>query len=360
MSMMVVDCGGGTVDVVVHQKVPNVDKLCFREIAIGDGALCGSTFVDESFKKLFEDKVPGFSAAPARSVNKIMEEWVGIKHSFTGNEPKGHTFPIDQLSKSLKQSYDLKYKGMHPNHPDDADIPQCSLSKEELADLFQYSVTSVKTLINKQLENTADCQMICLVGGFGQSEYLRRQIGLHCRERGLTLVEVKHPSAAVFTGASILAMDPTLIRYRRMRYSYGIAASRLALPGECVDGVSTWIDTSSGVCHVLDNFDMLVRKGTEISPDYIITRDYLLPRYDKDIIIPIYISSSDNPRSIRDPSCSLVRRFKIRDVNDEDFPCTSGIRVRLYFGRNLMTLEVQDMLTNAIRQFNISRQLGHE
>jgi hypothetical protein len=60
---MVVDCGGGTVDIVVHRKEGGDDdtkELRLREVAKGTGDCCGGTVVDAGFLELLKESMPVF------------------------------------------------------------------------------------------------------------------------------------------------------------------------------------------------------------------------------------------------------------------------------------------------------------
>lgn len=58
-TFMVVDAGGGTVDITVHEVVSRGGQLALAEVAAGTGALFGATYVDETFMAHFRDVVSG-------------------------------------------------------------------------------------------------------------------------------------------------------------------------------------------------------------------------------------------------------------------------------------------------------------
>ena len=51
---MVVDCGGGTVDITVHEMCTQGGKL--KELFKATGGPFGSTTVDEAFKVMYQRK----------------------------------------------------------------------------------------------------------------------------------------------------------------------------------------------------------------------------------------------------------------------------------------------------------------
>jgi molecular chaperone DnaK (HSP70) len=66
-NIMVVDCGGGTTDIVVHRRVAQEGgegesgRFRLREVAKGTGDCCGGTVVDAEFLKLLHETSPVFS-----------------------------------------------------------------------------------------------------------------------------------------------------------------------------------------------------------------------------------------------------------------------------------------------------------
>lgn len=54
--ILLVDAGGGTVDLVVQQKIGSTNEFKVRQVSETSGGLCGSTFVDEAFLKYIRKK----------------------------------------------------------------------------------------------------------------------------------------------------------------------------------------------------------------------------------------------------------------------------------------------------------------
>ena len=64
-NVMCVDCGGGTVDIVVHARSGDSggaeSGLSLREVAKGTGDIGGGTHLDAQFWKHLSDTIPVFS-----------------------------------------------------------------------------------------------------------------------------------------------------------------------------------------------------------------------------------------------------------------------------------------------------------
>jgi molecular chaperone DnaK (HSP70) len=97
-SFLVVDCGGGTVDLTIRKLLSEAE---LGEVTIRTGDLCGSTYIDQEFIKFLERKL-GNSA-----INNLKEHHYGqyqfliyefcrnVKLPFTGIEEEYKTFDLD-------------------------------------------------------------------------------------------------------------------------------------------------------------------------------------------------------------------------------------------------------------------------
>ncbi|CAN0175452.1 unnamed protein product, partial [Ectocarpus sp. 12 AP-2014] len=84
--MMIIDCGGGTVDITAH-KILSVDPLKLVEVAAPDGGVWGSTRVD----KAFEEWLKMFLGSWEKEIDEetflsIMVTWERKKVEFTGQD----------------------------------------------------------------------------------------------------------------------------------------------------------------------------------------------------------------------------------------------------------------------------------
>ncbi len=81
---MVVDCGGGTVDITVHEVV---EGRGIKEVAEGTGGAYGSTYVDRSFREYLETKltaeaIGSFHDEEPIDYLEMMADWERIKCDF--------------------------------------------------------------------------------------------------------------------------------------------------------------------------------------------------------------------------------------------------------------------------------------
>lgn len=91
-TVLVYDCGGGTVDATTYLVKKTDPELEFIELAVSQGGMCGSTYVDRAFWEWMEEK---FGEA-SRNIqfekkgpgSRLMKEFEAFKHRFA---PKGQS-----------------------------------------------------------------------------------------------------------------------------------------------------------------------------------------------------------------------------------------------------------------------------
>ena len=150
-----------TVDLISY-TVQSLDPILqLEEAAPGSGGACGSTFLDRIFAKMLNDKFKG--DLDWESDDGIFENAMDvfenhIKSAFDGS--KGDEIPV----RGLAPRPGIK-KGC------------LELSRNQLRDVFEPVISEIITLIRDQKEQTAKpVKLILLVGGFGESYYLRERI----------------------------------------------------------------------------------------------------------------------------------------------------------------------------------------
>ncbi|KAJ2981907.1 hypothetical protein NUW58_g6569 [Xylaria curta] len=136
-NFVVLDAGGGTVDIISY-KVQKLEPLTVSECVEGDGALCGSTFVDRAFEDLMEQRVGRMSwkLMDSSAVRKMMNsEWEhGIKKDFDGSQEK---YCID-LPKRNKRG-------------------QLNITADEVRHVFEPVLSQIYGLLQKQLDDIESC-----------------------------------------------------------------------------------------------------------------------------------------------------------------------------------------------------------
>src|SRR6266536_1590057 len=174
---MIVDCGGGTVDLTTRKLLQD-NKL--SEITERTGDFCGGSYVDREFLKFLSRKL-GQSAINLLRENNygqmqymIQQFCQKLKFHFTGNRKDFDTFEFDieEICPVLKQYCKDDIKEQMRENDWIIDI-----TFEDLKSMFDPVIGKIIRLIREQLNSSKDkCSAIFLVGGFSESKYLQKRV----------------------------------------------------------------------------------------------------------------------------------------------------------------------------------------
>ncbi|KAK3374126.1 hypothetical protein B0T24DRAFT_577000 [Lasiosphaeria ovina] len=228
-NLLVVDCGGGTVDITSYTVRKTLPTIEFDEICVGVGGKCGSTYIDRKFLQLMAvrfgksfEKVPPKRRGPG---SQFMASFERVKQSFgtSGrNAFEADRFdihPIDMLGTFNTKQYD----------EDEATV---FLTKQDMMDLFNPAVKEIVGLVSRQVRYASDIRgkkinLVVLVGGFGNSDYLKKALDKWCARNGkIKCIRPDFCQSAVVRGAAIRGLEGTTPTVLICRRHYGISYGR--------------------------------------------------------------------------------------------------------------------------------------
>ncbi|CAK7266298.1 hypothetical protein SEPCBS119000_001954 [Sporothrix epigloea] len=201
-TFMVVDCGGGTIDIISY-KVMQTSPFVIREAVKGDGKLCGAFLVDDKFELYMRNKsgLRFENCDPADFRKFVYDEWeTGIKRSFTNSDLQSEFYlhpPIKALSKMNR------FKGNNKH----------VLKRSSIVGFFDETYQGIHQLIDDQnnkiiAQEGRSPKKIILVGGLGSSRYLSQRLQT---EYG-NVMQPQRPWSAVARGAVIKLLKNTFKR----------------------------------------------------------------------------------------------------------------------------------------------------
>ncbi|KAK2753355.1 hypothetical protein FQN55_003484 [Onygenales sp. PD_40] len=219
-SVVICDAGGGTVDLITYKMKSVTYPYEVEETAIGGGSQCGSTFLNRKFEEVLMKKLNGkpiSKNAKAMAMNHFEKE---TKRNF-GTEDED------------EDEEDIEFQIPIPGVEDDPSVGICAgfleMTYAEMKEVFQPVMTEVLMLLNEQLKaaiKEGPISAVILVGGFGESTYLYRQI-----KEAVAPVPVLQPPngwtaivrGAVMKGKSQLSTNPSWqVKSRYCRGNYGL------------------------------------------------------------------------------------------------------------------------------------------
>ncbi|ORY17048.1 hypothetical protein BCR34DRAFT_597140 [Clohesyomyces aquaticus] len=209
-NVLVCDCGGGTVDIVTYKVSRGAgDKLKFEKLLPGEGAMCGSTKIDRNFhdwmNKTFGDHYRNLSPKIKNPSSLFFRSFEDAKCVFTG---PNHTTPSMEVSPIPMNAPDsINY---------DREYHTVILTTENMLGLFQPVVVEILRLIGTQVaaveKRGSNIEEIFLVGGFGESPYLKAELKKWCAERSIKYNNPWSCQEAIVKGAALrglLGIKPT-------------------------------------------------------------------------------------------------------------------------------------------------------
>ncbi|MEW5309675.1 MAG: hypothetical protein WDW38_001544 [Sanguina aurantia] len=233
---MVVDAGGGTVDVTVEEQG---GELLLAEMVSAEGAYAGSTYVDRNFEAFYRGEVGEvafdvWKKTDAPAYQMVMDAFEVVKCQFAGPLQGASSFssptfrvPVPPTLHSRLLADDKA--ALQVNHGSSNDI---ELTEDDMVTFFEPVIASILHLATSQINKIAGpangggsgsagsssssrsgvthatrggelhCNKMLLVGGFASSPYLQGRL----------------------QGSVIYGSRPELIHARRSRLSYGLRA----------------------------------------------------------------------------------------------------------------------------------------
>ncbi|KAG9254232.1 uncharacterized protein F5Z01DRAFT_122594 [Emericellopsis atlantica] len=216
-AVLIVDCGGGTVDLIAYE-VEDESPFTVAECTAGSGDSCGSTALNRNFSNILRTKIrkmklaDGSKTAGRVYAKCIMDFENRIKADFRNN---GQKWAVDV--------------GIEAEYPD-AGIEEgyMTFTNEEILQCFEPVVNRILELVRNQIiaiqaQNRA-LQNILVVGGFGASEYLFQQIKLHVPPQFQSkVVRPMDSVAAIVKGAVTSGISERIVTHRVARRHYLMA-----------------------------------------------------------------------------------------------------------------------------------------
>ncbi|KAL9548488.1 hypothetical protein PS6_006583 [Mucor atramentarius] len=335
---VVCDAGAGTVDLATFES-----KYYIDEITAGTGSLCGSSFLDDAFRKYIQKECydKDYNVSNYEREQMVLHFILNIKEKYTYKNQQDTIVdvPNEHGAKVVISANDMSTKIFDPI------VDQILLLIESQYDAMQKA--------EKKLD------MIILTGGLGQSTYLLNKIQDKFHSQELVVHAPLRYDQSVVRGAVELARDTSYITKRIVRKSYGIEVMT-----PLVDA-SALTDPSSSPKFAKYHFDVLFRANSFMKSNEYIEKKYYVT-YPNNTFITLLSTSDTHPRmdSALDARLDQVLKRNIEMPNlpylqpDDVVP----IIVRLYLGQTEVKLQVilDDKTTDRIPLASIIKTQGNQ
>ncbi|KAL3885507.1 hypothetical protein ACJMK2_025560 [Sinanodonta woodiana] len=340
---VVIDAGGGTVDITVHQVIGG-GRL--KEIHKASGGAWGGTTVDEGYRQFLISIVGNHVFQ--KFVKKHMDDYLHITREFELNKRK-----IDPLTESTESAtnqrkvvfrFPFALKDIFEEETGEdlqaaikqTFLEQITLSKDKLKvdariikrffdEATQSIVDHVKMFSKPALRDVSD---VLLVGGFSESKMLQHAIQKEFQSKNII---VPHEAGmVVLKGAVVFGHDTGAISERIAKYTYGVSTSMPFIEDEH-DEKYRRVDIDGNV-HCDNLFNKHVTIGQSIQCNERFLSEYHAPDSEStSFTLRLFATQKENIKYITDAECFKVGEMDV-DVDTNVLFEDRQFTVRLSFG----------------------------
>ncbi|XP_069128996.1 heat shock 70 kDa protein 12A-like [Argopecten irradians] len=342
---MVVDAGGGTVDITVHQVQ---DGGTLREVCAAGGGDWGGTMVDKDFVSLLR-KIFGHDIFDTFQREHI-DDSLDILRDLEQKKRTVFDKPDGSISILVPGSLLETRQGFKSPTAVEYDENivfkrnKLLISSKCARSLFESSIEGIVNQLKKMMDDprVADISSIIMVGGYSECSFLQERV---IKEFPTTRVIVPPEGAlAVLKGAVITGHTPSAITHRVCRYTYGIGLNSLFRKG-VHDEKRKYVD-ARGKVRCSGTFEKQVTIGDVIKVGHKGERLVFQVKNETStkIIIQIYVSLQPNPAYVNHDGCKKLGLLVV-DMPDTTKGLNRGVSSQMVFGGSEINVEASDIDT---------------
>ncbi|XP_072253694.1 heat shock 70 kDa protein 12A-like [Leuresthes tenuis] len=343
---IVVDCGGGTIDITVHEVQ---EGGALKELDKASGNDQGGQNVDRKFKEflkeIFCDGVwDEYEKNYPSEVQKLMFDFTRLKQV---DKDVQFSCPYN-LGKLAQKNKDIE-KFFEPVPGATWNDGSIKISRDKMRSFFAESLQGITENLKEILKKDFSIEYILLVGGYAGSHILRQHIAKQFGRRCKLLCPYRAQEAIV-NGAVKFGKNPELVASRKSAYAYGIKYS------DYFDKSQHKAEkkyTANGCDFCADIFLKLVSIGEDVGWNE--TREHFLYPVEPDqtsMKLTFYRTERKNAKYIDDWGIEEVGSF------DVDMPNTSGgrnrkVKLEVKFGSTEITATGTDSVSKSKKTIKI-------
>ncbi|XP_060594731.1 heat shock 70 kDa protein 12A-like [Ruditapes philippinarum] len=314
---LVLDAGGGTVDITVHEVMEDA-KL--KELHKASGGAWGGTKVDEAFRQFIIKLVGG--PVVKKFQEKHMEDYLEIFRDFEikkrdiGPSRSGKItirMPIS-LMELFEQYTDETLKEAIPQT---IFANQISITGDKMRvdvsvfkKFFQEPVDSVIEHVGNLLREPSvkGCVAIVMVGGFSESPMLQETV--KTQFPSVKVIVPDEAGLAVLKGAVIYGHCPQIIAERVSKFTYGVECTQSYVKDRHPEHRK--IKNEDDEFEVENVFNIYVKAGQKIRIDEEFKDEYRVARADQDgMSVIFHYTVKPDPMFIDETGCNKLGTMQV-------------------------------------------------
>ncbi|XP_053385546.1 heat shock 70 kDa protein 12B-like [Mercenaria mercenaria] len=352
---MIIDAGGGTIDITVHEVAPHGG---LKEVAAASGGGWGGTMVDRAYEE-FLGKLFGPDLY-TKFKDTFKEDYLDFLRAF--EVKKRHIKPNGEIRiempRNLVELFENDRKTTLKTFLDKSensdkvrlvggDKIQCS--SDTVAMLFQESVQKTVNHVKDLQQNISNLKAILMVGGYSENQLL--QGAIKSAFPNLNVVIPIEPQSAILRGALMYGHNPSVLTERVLKYTYG---TNILIPFDPrIHPLSKKIYTDAGErCGQI--FSKLVEKDQNIKTGQLVSNTfYPVNRSQRKLGFPVYVSEEKNP--VYTENCHCIGSLTIQIPNPN--PKTNlerAFTVSMCFGGTEIEMQAKDDMTGKKVEVNLN------
>lgn len=323
---IIVDVGGGTVDMTVHQIE---DGNYLRELAKGNGGQLGGEKVNDKFCDFLQEVIGKDLILRANVTHHadylyLIQQFEILKRTVS---PSMYGFQKFTLPLSIRNSY----KSVHGEDFDTATtIPEHFRGKVEferddlLVDsnivkgFFTEVCESICDKVDEMLRSVREehvCTII-MVGGFSESPMLQDAFRKRFQEPNFRIIIPSEPGLAVLKGAVLFGHNPRIVSTRVCKKTYGIRSYKHFEPA--IDPAEKRVEVGDLVL-CKDSFSKHATRGQKFKVDEMTAAEEYIPDSadSTSITLEIFTSERKHPMYTDEKDCRKNGEMKVELLEKE-------------------------------------------
>ncbi|XP_035461184.1 heat shock 70 kDa protein 12A isoform X3 [Scophthalmus maximus] len=336
---VVVDCGGGTVDLTVHQiRLPEGH---LKELYKASGGPYGSIGIDYEFEKLLcrifgQDFIDQFKI-------KRPAAWVDLMIAFESRKRAAAPERTNPLNINLPFSfidYYKKFRGHSVEHAlrkSNVDFVKWSsqgmlrMSPDAMNSLFKPTIDHIIQHLTELFEKPEVCNIkfLFLVGGFAESPLLQQAV--QNMLQGRSRIIIPHDvGLTILKGAVLFGLDPSVIKVRRSPLTYGVGVLNRFVEGK---HPPEKLLVKDGTRWCTDVFDTFIAADQSVALGENVKRSYTPAKPSQQVIvIHVYCSEKESVGFISEPGVRKCGTLRLDVSGTESAAPRREIQTLMQFG----------------------------
>ncbi|XP_005747498.1 heat shock 70 kDa protein 12A isoform X5 [Pundamilia nyererei] len=336
---VVVDCGGGTVDLTVHQiRLPEGH---LKELYKASGGPYGSIGIDYEFEKLLckifgQDFIDQFKI-------KRPAAWVDLMIAFESRKRAAAPDRTNPLNINLPFSfidYYKKFRGHSVEHAlrkSNVDFVKWSsqgmlrMNPDAMNSLFKPTIDHIIQHLTELFEKpeVSDIKFLFLVGGFAESPLLQQAV--QNMLQGRSRIIIPHDvGLTILKGAVLFGLDPSVIKVRRSPLTYGVGVLNRFVEGK---HPPEKLLVKDGTRWCTDVFDTFIAADQSVALGEMVKRSYTPAKPSQQVIvIHVYCSEKENASFISEPGVRKCGTLRLDVSGTESTAARREIQTLMQFG----------------------------